>query len=144
MCTFSLHICDLLCLHELGLLCLSPSQNHTHTGTQTQICRHTLLSAVCVAHTHICTCTLPSSTSKLCLPLPHSTTLWFQLEPVTYESRGLRFSSRAIFQIQQQQAGSQAVLFLPGIKHDAYLLMKLDLEVKFIICHVLGFNFQFM
>ncbi len=154
MCTFSPHICDPLCLSECCLLPLSPFQTHTHTDTN----MHT--HADMQTHTSFCVCFLQSvshthtnaqihmHTSLLNLKtwssLPRSTAPWFQLEPVTYKSQGQCSSSRAIFQMLWQKPGSQVFLFLPGIKHDDHLLMKLDLEVKFIICHVLSFNFEFM
>lgn len=108
--------------------------------------RHTLLSAFTFpflshTHTHRRTCTR-TRTLKTSVPSPALPLCGFNLNLLHMSLKGCAPAQEPFFQIQQP--GRQVVPFLPGIKHDDHLLMKLDLEAKFIICHVLGFNFEFM
>ena len=100
---------------------------------------------------------------RLCLfyTLMHIHTLlfnlrtWFSLPPL-YHSVGLTWTwcicvSRAAFQLKScfpiaavAVRKSSQVLLPPKITHGDHLLMRIHLDVKFIICHVLSFKFEFM
>lgn len=80
-------------------------------------CQHTLLSST------------SQTASPLSPPCGFNSSLFIRVS-------GAELPSRLPNAAAARKSG---LLFVPGIKHDDHLL-----KVKFIICHVLSFNFRFM